>query len=203
MIKNLISLYKKDKASNYEAVRKSSSKWYFENSTLNRYIKTIDSEIAKIIDAPVGTGRFFQIYSDNFENIAITGLDLSNDMIKEAKKKKSELNPQFFLCDIVKNFPPISADLIVCYRFANLIHINDVYNLVNNFAMSTSKYLIFSIRLIEDKYVGEYLFENKIHLHKKLIFNSMMESFGYQKLANSHFVDSKPGEYCINLYRLR
>jgi ubiquinone/menaquinone biosynthesis C-methylase UbiE len=71
-------------ASGYDAKREKSEKWIQENRIVLEYLSTLDSG-AKVLDVPVGTGRFVP-YAEvrRFEYL---GVDISDDMIKEASKK--------------------------------------------------------------------------------------------------------------------
>ena len=58
------------------------------NLSLKNKFEQLDKNL-KIIDIPVGTGRFFSFYEAN--NYDVTAVDISNDMLKMAKKMRQRI----------------------------------------------------------------------------------------------------------------
>ena len=70
-------------ASGYNAKREQSEKWLHENAIIESMLSTLPRGTS-ILDVPVGTGRFFDIYRKF--GFVVEGLDVSTDMLKEAEK---------------------------------------------------------------------------------------------------------------------
>ena len=108
---------------------------------------------SEIIDCPIGTGRWLSSYQNKFDldNVTILGLDISQDMQDEAKRRAVRLNialqTQFF--DLTSDDPPqceSSQGLFVSTRFLNWVHPEDLPAVVGAFANSKSRWVICSLR---------------------------------------------------------
>ena len=74
--------------------------------------------ISSVLDAPFGTGRFAPVYAAH--HLEIYALDISEDMIAEAKKKHPDAmsRANIHITDMSEiPYPDNSIDLVVCYRF--------------------------------------------------------------------------------------
>lgn len=78
--------YSPSEAATYEADRETEPLWLVENA----FVRTlVDSTPAtSVLDAPVGTGRFLDLYQGK----SVTGIDLSQAMLDEAQKRATSLS---------------------------------------------------------------------------------------------------------------
>lgn len=67
-------------ATGYEAKRKNSGIWAAENAAVDALL-----ERGPVLDVPIGTGRYIPIYQS--KGLDFVGMDISPDMISEAKKR--------------------------------------------------------------------------------------------------------------------
>lgn len=81
--------YTGETATGYDAKRASSDKWKIEQAIIEDMLADLP-EGATILDAPVGTGRFFDFYER--KNFIVRGIDISADMLREAAKKVKDPN---------------------------------------------------------------------------------------------------------------
>ena len=76
--------YDYDVASSYETHRTQEAEWNLENEYVEKFLRSIPKG-SKIIDIPIGTGRFIPYYEElEFE---VTGLDISQEMLDVASQK--------------------------------------------------------------------------------------------------------------------
>ena len=91
--KNLVQkYYMGQQAKKYEQGRKKNQKWKFEEDVFVEFFKAIctNTDNMVVADIPVGTNRFYQ-YLDSSSNVQIVyGIDLSQDMLLESKKKPTK-----------------------------------------------------------------------------------------------------------------
>ncbi len=79
--------YVGDVATGYDAKRMESPKWKKEQEVIEGIIDDLPNG-SKILDAPVGTGRFVAAYERNDHKVM--AVDLSEDMLKETHKKMTK-----------------------------------------------------------------------------------------------------------------
>ncbi|MDM0121765.1 class I SAM-dependent methyltransferase [Variovorax arabinosiphilus] len=77
--------YSSSEAATYEADRAVEPLWHLENAFVRALLAR--SVADTVLDAPVGTGRFLDLY----EGRAVTGIDLSTSMLDEASKRATSL----------------------------------------------------------------------------------------------------------------
>ena len=106
-------------ANSYDLDRKEEEHWTLENEYVQNRYK--NKSIVRLLDMPVGTGRFLQYYQNVNE---IIGIDISEHMLSEAEKK---INPLMKNITLLKgdafnlNFKDNYFDDIVCFRLLHLI----------------------------------------------------------------------------------
>lgn len=93
----LIRKYDGDHAKNYEADRKSKKKWDAEQRIIEAMLGDLPM-CSWVLDAPCGTGRFFEFYDLN--RFIVRGLDKEADMIAQAGKKIT--NPTAMVGDVAQ-----------------------------------------------------------------------------------------------------
>jgi ubiquinone/menaquinone biosynthesis C-methylase UbiE len=78
--------YGSEQASQYDKDRRNRDSWQNEQQAVECILKKPDvrSEVETILDAPVGTGRFFDAYESM--SVDALGIDVSEDMLEQAKK---------------------------------------------------------------------------------------------------------------------
>lgn len=111
--------YDSAQASSYDRDRELEHHWEAENAFIRAYFSS--RKYGRLLDAPVGTGRFIPYYS----NIGkVTGVDASSDMLKEAIARQQEhsvaaeiLHGDIFALPFADN----DFDVAVCWRFVHLI----------------------------------------------------------------------------------
>ncbi|RIX41255.1 MAG: class I SAM-dependent methyltransferase, partial [Rhodocyclales bacterium GT-UBC] len=112
--------YGKEEASSYEEEREKEDHWWQEDQYVADYFRS--NQPSEILDAPVGTGRFFHHYI-NAEKII--GIDISEQMLAESTKKllnQHLKNISLQHADILKlDFLDNQFDLTICWRFAHLV----------------------------------------------------------------------------------
>ena len=85
-------------AAGYDAKREQSPKWVCEQKIIEQWIDEMPAG-SVILDAPCGTGRFFSAYERNKH--LVLGLDISPDMIAQARAKITQPNLfQFGMGDV-------------------------------------------------------------------------------------------------------
>ena len=72
-------------ASTYDSDREKEQHWVLENEYIENFLSTINN--SKILDIPVGTGRFLKYYHSN----EIIGIDISLDMLNQSEQIVSTL----------------------------------------------------------------------------------------------------------------
>lgn len=79
--------YEGERAVNYDADRSDQAKWHVEQQIIEAMLADLP-EKSWVLDAPCGTGRFFDCYQRH--NFIVRGLDISADMIAQATRKVKE-----------------------------------------------------------------------------------------------------------------
>jgi hypothetical protein len=147
------SFYDAETARIYEEVRENDRWWQWEASKL-REILTGISESLSVVDAPIGTGRFLDLYStlDNIKRIV--GLDGSVDMLKVAQGRLDsiQMNKEVVLsqADLISlTNSGALAEVGVCFRLLHLINPDSVEELLESIGTISNRYIIlqaFSLR---------------------------------------------------------
>lgn len=135
-------------ATQYERIRASGKKWASENQAVEQLLTHVP-EGSKILDVPVGTGRFFPYYkARHFETF---GIDSSADMIAQARVRAGQvgLEVQLDQGDIrALPFADDSFDLAVCIRFLNLIDSRMVDEVVRELVRVSRDKVLIGIRYV-------------------------------------------------------
>ncbi len=135
-----------DKVMTYDENRKGSYLWEQEKKIVDNYIKNIQKG-KNLLDLPIGTGRFIDLYEK--AELTVYGVDISEDMLKEASKKVAKNQKVNLLQGDAENIPLAdnSVDYIVCVRFMNWVPISVVENVVKEFSRVTRNECIVSMPL--------------------------------------------------------
>jgi ubiquinone/menaquinone biosynthesis C-methylase UbiE len=112
--------YGSAEATGYDEARMRESLWWEEEKFVKDYFHTYQPQ--RILDAPVGTGRFLHHYRGAQE---VVGVDISEEMLKESSAKLRNLGLATINVeqgDIFNlKFADNSFDLVLCWRFAHLV----------------------------------------------------------------------------------
>lgn len=112
--------YGENEAREYDVAREVEPVWHAENRFVEEYFQT--SNPGRLLDAPVGTGRFLPYYHQVRE---VVGLDISESMLLEAKSRVSRLglgNTRLTSGDIFAlSYPDAYFDVVVSWRFLHLL----------------------------------------------------------------------------------
>jgi len=108
-------------AQRYEEDRTLEPLWTVEQA----YVREWSSRLpvgAVVLDLPVGTGRFLPFYAER--GLRVHGIDISSEMIAEARRRHPELAERFALSvgDAERLvLPDQSVDCVVCWRLVHLL----------------------------------------------------------------------------------
>jgi SAM-dependent methyltransferase len=177
--------YAGKKAETYDRDRQNDPKWIFEEATLRAFF-TSATGIKSIIDAPVGTGRFLPMFSPTHT----VGYDCSEDMLKQAMKhgKAAKLE----LHDIVAAPLPTRADLVVSFRFLNLIDACAAQQALEHLLAAAKKYIVFTCRVDEQS-----IKLGRVTVHPNSLVSDTLESAGFEIVESHVYPDSVPGRYTV------
>ncbi|HEX8667486.1 MAG TPA: class I SAM-dependent methyltransferase [Allosphingosinicella sp.] len=117
----LSTQYRGENARRYNETRVADSKWQAEQIALQALLDTVPNGL-RTLDVPVGTGRLFPFYKA--KGFAGTGMDVSPDMLEEARAHAGELGIEVDLrVGDIRNisFPDATFDLVMCIRFLNWV----------------------------------------------------------------------------------
>ena len=177
-------------AAQYEQRRQRQEKWRWENRVVGDILARIGGEIASVIDAPVGTGRFLSLY-----RVPAIGYDVSDDMLNVAREKHA--TAQLARLDLLRNAIPARADLVVCVRFLNLVDTDAAALVLGKLLDASDKYALFTVRTGEPQRIG------KVYVHRRKDIEDVIEqrSFQVQVLDSRIFPDKVGGDYNMILVR--
>jgi ubiquinone/menaquinone biosynthesis C-methylase UbiE len=128
----LIRKYSDEEAVNYDANREGSAKWTGEHVAVEGALSDLPSG-SRVLDAPVGTGRFFDLYKAL--GLEFVGVDLSEDMLAQARSR--DPRPGLVRVDDCRTLETVrddSFDAVVCIRLLNLLTPADVRLTLREFA---------------------------------------------------------------------
>ena len=148
-------------ARDYEATRLKQDWWHDENRILSKFLKLIPEGV-NVLDVPIGTARFLPLYHEN--QMAASGLDISHDMLFEAKKLRGDLLEK---CKIdigdARNllYEDNSFDVIVCIRFLDgHVIFKDAKKVISEFCRVSRKYLILELGAVPKGDESEFVVQN-------------------------------------------
>lgn len=139
--------YRGDIAKGYDAKREQQPKWHAENRLVEAMLADMPSG-SYLLDCPFGTGRFVHFYERKGFNV--TGLDINEDMLKEARKKIGSDRIQVRLGNILDiPLPPKSVDVTVSIRLFNWLAPEDVQKAFKQLQGVARQRVIFNARVRE------------------------------------------------------
>src|SRR5690606_17615213 len=124
-------------ATGYDAQRMHRPDWPLEQKAVEDFV-----EDGPVLDCPVGTGRYIQIYKN--KGLKVRGIDVSADMIAVAKSKHPDLDAQVgSILDIP--FKDGEFKTAVCSRLLNWLYPEDMGRAIDELRRVADT-LILSIR---------------------------------------------------------
>ncbi len=124
------------------------------------------------------------------------GLDYSDAMLEEANQIKTS-NVVLKKHDLINDSIDTNYDILVCYRFFNLIPIRDVLSVLKNILPMIDDGGLINIRDIDDSYEGPIFLENKIYLQNRKQIQNSINELGFS-IENEHvYNDKRQGRYCV------
>ena len=188
--------YHGDTAAHYERHRRKQKKWLFEAKALNRILFNLKDEILSVIDAPIGTGRFLDLYKNVYKFPSVIGYDISKDMLRQASNKMS--GATLVKLDLVQDKILAKADLVVCIRFLNLVNFVNTIKALSNLLDASKKYIVFTMRTVPEGYVGQRTV-GRVYLHSDFDLKCLLMEEGFEIVERYHFQDKVPGQYDLIL----
>ncbi len=143
----LFRRYSSRGAKRYES-RRQSVRWAAEAQAFERVYTRINPK--RVLDLPVGTGRFFEIYLST--NAEVLGIDISENMLNEARRKiPPGANIRLARADILdlRQPSPLGSgfDLIVCMRFLYWLRPHELAIMLRKFAATGAPLLVASTKV--------------------------------------------------------
>ena len=111
-IEEVGNVYHGKEATDYDEKRFRKKQWQVEEAFMKEFLQKVKPKT--VLDVPVGTGRFLPLY-----DCPVTGVDISYQMLQQAKKKASLLKKKYTqVYESIYNYTPKQVfDLVVCVRF--------------------------------------------------------------------------------------
>ena len=134
-------------ANAYEKIRESQSHWHAEHAAVVALLTRYSG--MKVLDCPVGTGRFIPLYSQL--GCTLVGADISTDMLNEAKKKAERLSYHdlnLIQADAAETVFG-NIDIAISVRFLNLVPADTAIKIIQNLARATNKAMILHVTSID------------------------------------------------------
>lgn len=209
----LFEKYKSDLATNYDEERVCRPKWIEEERVIEEILSNLPTG-SKIIDIPVGTGRFSHLYKKY--GVDVVGVDVSDDMLSIANEKAKNLDLKCTLAlgDIRHlSWPDQTFDASVCIRMFQWFSAKNVAASLKELSRVSSTvifgaptYMPFvNIRTVKD--FKFYLLQwklrfykwrtsSELHVHQVDVISSAISESGLQ-LTEKFPIYSKKHEYAI------
>lgn len=173
--------YRGKLAENYDTVRDKQIRWHRENEIIARYMVGAKGPV---LDCPVGTGRFFALYSKM--KLEVVGVDSSDQMLAQAKRKA---RGKFILTQgnaaDMPEYKNGQFSTCVCVRFLNLIDEADLATVMRELTRVTRRRMILTIRL-----GVKYHSRSSMATHDEKKFRALLKKLGW-KVSNEEIIFSK------------
>jgi SAM-dependent methyltransferase len=149
--------YYGEEAHNYD--KKKRRVWQAEINAFESFLSLIRKSRQRkidVLDMPCGTGRWIPQLDAITKNY--TGVDISKDMLSEAKKKTETINfPSVFIEKGWFEYLPNAErefDLVICTRFLGYWRKKNVQKIIRLLASTSNQYLILQVRVNESPLQG-------------------------------------------------
>jgi SAM-dependent methyltransferase len=175
-------------AENYERRRSRKALWQREQSLVTELLHDIGvGPGSLVLDATVGTGRFFHLYRSL--GCSIVGLDISSDMLRLADESAREVgldDVSLRKGDITAiDLPDKSVDIVVCVRFANLVDLSTFTAALAEFARVSREIIIVSVP-VWTPLLGAGLREGAVRLVARVKHRLALVARGHRKRTRRH-----------------
>lgn len=187
--------YSGNQARHYDAMRQS-SKWRAEEKFIVDFLRN-NTDIKKIIDAPLGTNRFNDVI-DECDHIEICwGLELSKDMLTTATKPSIHEKIKYIQADISEKWDETyKGDATIMMRMLNLVEEETALKMFGNALDASSQYVLVSLRVGEPQII-----QNKIHVQNYKVFENFAKTKGFVVDQCIKVPTDKVGQYCLISYK--
>jgi hypothetical protein len=140
--------YYGDVAAGYDAKREDNPKWHAEQKAMADLLARFPAG-SHILDIPVGTGRYFDIYRQR--KFIVTGMDKSTDMLDQALTKiKPEDYIELHVGDVRRlMMQPKSVDIAVMSRLTRWLSPEECTLAASNLMEVARKAVIFTARIAD------------------------------------------------------
>jgi len=193
--------YKGSVAARYDKDREAEEKWQLELDFIGKIIAEIEVGTS-ILDVPLGTGRFLGIYEQGRMR-TIVGIDISMDMLLQAKQKNSVRqsgNDVYMIVGDAERLPikDNSVDYVVCIRFLNWLSEAHFTNVLKECHRVARRGLIVGVRVycslhpqnliqLRSPYIKlalGHMFKSMIYILRKLIINIGSLDISFKRRAS-------------------
>lgn len=147
--------YRGDVATGYDAKRETSPKWHAEDRIVKDMLKDLTTG-DRVLDCPVGTGRFLPYYAER--GFLVRALDISEDMLAEARKKIEEQTRfRFGIGDARRlDCPDKSVDAALMIRLTRWLSPEDRTLALREMQRVARKKVIFTARVANHPHAYPY-----------------------------------------------
>lgn len=144
--------YTREVAAQYETLRQNDRYWAWENDVVDHCLRAFHVD-EKIVDCPVGTGRFMDIYGRH--GLQVLGIDISRDMLNEASKKVAATGLEGQVELIQADASTLALDhpvakALVCFRLLHLISDKGLDEVVRGLTAIPSQYIFLQVFSVKD-----------------------------------------------------
>jgi ubiquinone/menaquinone biosynthesis C-methylase UbiE len=171
--------YNGRKAASYEAKRKSKKKWKDENTFASMILTDAKGSL---LDVAVGTGRFLPLYKKL--GLKVTGLDISNDMLRLAAKHKSGAKLMAGNA-VALQFNANTFDTVVCVRLLHLVNELTMRKMLAELFRVARKHILLTIQL-GDRYRAGH----DTATHDAMKFRSLVRKQGWFVLSEQRLTSA-------------
>lgn len=166
--------YRGRKAETYESVRTKQKRWKIENDVVWDMLRELQPN--RVLDVPVGTGRFIQMY-DKLRVQKAIGVDISDEMLEYARVKAERCRHVrvAFLCDDVRAAKIKPVDVAVCVRFLDLIDERAMRVVLKRLMQIAQQAIICTIRLGDT-----YIAKSNTATHAEGDFRKLLKKYNWR-----------------------
>ena len=178
LLKPFGDIYHADNAYDYDKLRISTNFWIVEQEAMTSDVRRYIQPEKKILDLPVGTGRFLELYTQKC--LEVTGVDLSAEMLEKCADKGREFPGSLSLIQSASYplpFEDLSFDYSVSFRFLqSIISMDDVRKTLEELKRVTNVYLILELGY-RDEGVFRWGLPGSNYTMRKLLYKEELFEF--------------------------
>lgn len=130
--------YYGDAVTSYEETRRRQRTWRREHSALKKILSGMASDL-RVLDVPVGTGRFFTLYKRH--GFDVVGVDISHEMVDASRKHAEEIGLDATLATgsiLGLPYQDDAFDLSVSVRMMQWLSPEDTHTAISELARVTN-----------------------------------------------------------------